>query len=105
MFAGYDKRRLKFKPPLHLQVLFAAYERNLKFKPRLVSLFHGQHMEPWYVRLNPEGTHVPVLVHGDTVLNHPEEIIDYIDTLGSGEQKTEIMCCLCSCYYLPLPIT
>ncbi|KAK7114113.1 ganglioside-induced differentiation-associated protein 1-like [Littorina saxatilis] len=66
------------------KVLFAAYEKDLQFKPRLVSLFHGQHMEPWYVKLNPEGTHVPVLVHGDKVLNNPEEIINYIDEIGSG---------------------
>ena len=48
-------------------------------------------MEPWYVKLNPEGTHVPVLVHGNTVLNNPEEIIDYIDTLGSGKLKKRKM--------------
>ncbi|KAL8619474.1 hypothetical protein ACOMHN_011825 [Nucella lapillus] len=63
------------------KVLLAAYEKGLQFQPHLVSLFHGQHMEPWYVKLNPEGTHVPVLVHGATVLNNPEEIIDYIDSL------------------------
>ena len=86
-----------------LQVLLAAYERDLRFKPRLVSLFHGQHMEPWYVKLNPEGTHVPVLVHGDTVINDPEEIINYIDTLGSGKTKTKIMYCHeCLRYCLPL---
>lgn len=62
----------------------AAYEKGIKFKPRLVSLFHGQHMEPWYVKLNPEGTHVPVLVKGNTILNDPEDIIDYIDTLKNG---------------------
>lgn len=42
-------------------------------------------MEPWYVRLNPEGTHIPVLVHGETILNDPETIIDYIDTLSNGK--------------------
>lgn len=64
------------------KVLFAAFEKGLKFKARLVSLFHGQHMEPWYVKLNPEGTHIPVLVHGSTILNDPDEIIQYIDALG-----------------------
>lgn len=68
------------------KVLFAAYEKRLKFKPRLVSLFHGQHMEPWYVRLNPEGTHIPVLVQGNTIINNPDDIIQFIDTLGPDPQ-------------------
>lgn len=38
-------------------------------------------MEPWYIRLNPNGVHVPVLVHGDTVINDPDQIIEYVDTL------------------------
>ncbi|GFN77186.1 ganglioside-induced differentiation-associated protein 1 [Plakobranchus ocellatus] len=63
------------------KVLISVFEKNLKFKPSIVSLFHGQHMEPWYVRLNPHGAHVPVLVHGDCVINHPDRIIEYIDTL------------------------
>ncbi|KAK3760033.1 hypothetical protein RRG08_064706 [Elysia crispata] len=70
------------------KVLISVFEKNLKFKPSIVSLFHGQHMEPWYVRLNPHGAHVPVLVHGDRVISHPDRIIEYIDTLHdtSGPQ-------------------
>lgn len=60
----------------------SVYEKQLKFKPCIVSLFHGQHMEPWYVRLNPHGVHVPVLVHGDRVINDPNKIIDYVDKLS-----------------------
>ncbi|XP_046329584.1 ganglioside-induced differentiation-associated protein 1-like [Haliotis cracherodii] len=64
------------------KVLLALYEKNVQFKPKLVSLFHGQHMEPWYVRLNPDGVHVPVLKDGAKIINNPEEIIDYIDMMS-----------------------
>jgi glutathione S-transferase len=80
-----------------LQVLLAALEKGVKFKRHLVSLFHGQHMEPWYVKLNPEGTHIPVLVHGKVILNSPENIIDYLDTLGSGK-------CVCVCFFVCLVV-
>ncbi|KAK6982279.1 hypothetical protein BgiMline_017652 [Biomphalaria glabrata] len=66
------------------KVLISFFEKELKFKPCIVSLFHGQHMEPWYIRLNPNGIHVPVLVHGDKVINDPDKIIEYIDTLKNG---------------------
>ncbi|CAG5130587.1 unnamed protein product [Candidula unifasciata] len=63
------------------KVLVSIYEKHLKFKPCIVSLFHGQHMEPWYVRLNPHGAHVPVLVHGEHVISDPDKIIEYVDKL------------------------
>ncbi|XP_005111218.1 ganglioside-induced differentiation-associated protein 1 [Aplysia californica] len=70
------------------KVLISLFEKKLKFKPSIVSLFHGQHMEPWYVRLNPNGAHVPVLVHGEMIINDPDRIIDYVDKLQgtSGPQ-------------------
>ncbi|ESO91063.1 hypothetical protein LOTGIDRAFT_65334, partial [Lottia gigantea] len=61
------------------KVLLALYEKDVKFKPKLVSLFHGQHMEPWYVKLNPSGDHVPVFIHDQNVLCNPEKIVDYVD--------------------------
>ncbi|KAK6185543.1 hypothetical protein SNE40_007751 [Patella caerulea] len=61
------------------KVLLALFEKDVKFKPKLVSLFHGQHMEPWYVKLNPSGVHVPVFVHDKNVISNPEDIINYID--------------------------
>ncbi|XP_053401587.1 ganglioside-induced differentiation-associated protein 1-like [Mercenaria mercenaria] len=60
------------------KVLFALFEKEVVFKPVYVSLFSGQHNEPWYVRLNPEGSHIPVLKHGAKVFAEPAEIIDYI---------------------------
>jgi len=69
------------------KVLISLYEREVKFTPKIVSLFHGQHMEPWYVRLNPDGAHVPVLVHGEKIINNPDKIIEYIDKLPGCEPQ------------------
>ena len=63
---------------LSIQVLFALYEKDVVFKPKLVSLFSGQHNEPWYMKLNPDGHHVPVLKHGGRTVADPSLIIDYI---------------------------
>lgn len=46
--------------------------------PKYVCLFSGQHNEPWYVRLNQEGSHIPVLKHGNNVIVEPDKIIDYL---------------------------
>lgn len=66
------------------KVLFAAYEKDIKFKPKLVSLFSGQHNEPWYVKLNPEGYHIPVLQLEEKVIVEPSEIVDYFGKLAEG---------------------
>ncbi|XP_060066202.1 ganglioside-induced differentiation-associated protein 1-like [Ylistrum balloti] len=62
------------------KVLLAFYEKEVAFKPKLVSLFSGQHNAPWYVKLNPEGAHIPVLKDGNTIITEPDKIIDYIDS-------------------------
>ena len=59
----------------------------MRFKPKLVSLFSGQHNEPWYVKLNPEGTHIPVLCCDDKVIVEPSEIIDFISKQAEGAGK------------------
>ena len=52
-----------------------------------MSLFSGQHNEPWYVKLNPEGTHIPVLCCDDKVIVEPSEIIDFISKQAEGAGK------------------
>jgi glutathione S-transferase len=66
---------------MYFQVLLALYEKEVTFKPKLVSLFSGQHNEPWYVKLNPEGVHVPVLQDGENIITEPDKIIRYIDRI------------------------
>ena len=52
------------------------------------------------MKLNPEGTHVPVLVDGNKVISKPEEIINHIDKIGSGE----IFIIVVFCSNVDLPI-
>ena len=52
-----------------------------------MSLFSGQHNEPWYVKLNPEGSHVPVLCLDDKVIVEPSEIIDHVNKIAEGAGK------------------
>lgn len=63
------------------KVLFALYEKEVAFKRKYVSLFSGQHNESWYVKLNPDGTHISVLKHGNKVIVEPAQIIDYISQI------------------------
>ncbi|CAG2232803.1 GDAP1 [Mytilus edulis] len=67
------------------KVLLAFYEKEVPFKPKLVSLFSGQHNAPWYVKLNPEGVHVPVLQDEENIITEPDKIIKYIDTAYPAE--------------------
>lgn len=70
------------------QVLLAFYEKEVPFKPKLVSLFSGQHNAPWYVKLNPEGVHVPVLQDEENIITEPDKIIKYIDTAYPAGKNT-----------------
>lgn len=57
------------------------FEKEVAFKPKYVSLFSGQHNEPWYVRLNPDGYHIPVLKHMKKIIVEPTDIVDYISKM------------------------
>ncbi|KAH3824454.1 ganglioside-induced differentiation-associated protein 1-like [Dreissena polymorpha] len=66
------------------KVLFALNEKDVVVKKKLVSLSSGQQNESWYVRLNPDGYHTPVLKHGENVIVEPDDIIDYISQITQG---------------------
>ncbi|XP_061197391.1 ganglioside-induced differentiation-associated protein 1-like [Saccostrea echinata] len=71
------------------KVLLAFFEKELAFTPRLVSLFSGQHNQPWYVKLNPEGAHVPVLRDEttDTTVTDPASIMEYVDEASENGER------------------
>ncbi|XP_062608864.1 ganglioside-induced differentiation-associated protein 1-like [Saccostrea cucullata] len=71
------------------KVLLAFFEKELTFTPRLVSLFSGQHNQPWYVKLNPEGAHVPVLRDEttDTTVTDPASIMEYLDKASENGER------------------
>ena len=53
-------------------------EKGLEFQARLVNLATKEHLEPEYLKLNPNGV-VPTLVHDNTVVLDSSVICEYID--------------------------
>lgn len=56
----------------------AIAEKGLRCEEYDVSLPLSEHNEPWFMRLNPSGE-VPVLVHDDSVICDPTQIMDYLE--------------------------
>ena len=57
-------------------MLFAA-EHDLEFELRVVDLFAGEHLQPDYVKVNPNCL-VPVLYDGDFRLTECSAILKYL---------------------------
>ncbi|XP_051910180.1 ganglioside-induced differentiation-associated protein 1 isoform X2 [Hippocampus zosterae] len=60
------------------KVRLAIAEKGLHCEEYDVSLPLSEHNEPWFMRLNPTGE-VPVLVHGDSVICDPTQIMDHLE--------------------------
>ncbi|XP_052452195.1 ganglioside-induced differentiation-associated protein 1-like isoform X3 [Carassius gibelio] len=60
------------------KVRLAIAEKGLQCEETDVSLPLSEHNEPWFMRLNPTGE-VPVLVHNDSVICDPTQIMDYLE--------------------------
>ncbi|KFM61331.1 Ganglioside-induced differentiation-associated protein 1, partial [Stegodyphus mimosarum] len=76
----------QFYPSFFCQkVVFALHEKKLKFKSQIVDLYHGEHFEPWFLKLNPK-CEVPVLKDGVKIIPDSRRIIDYIeDNFSNGD--------------------
>ena len=53
-------------------------EKELEWESHHVLLHKREHLEPWYVELNPNGV-VPTLVHDDRILIESNFILEYLD--------------------------
>ena len=53
-------------------------EKKLDWESHHVSLRDLEHLEPWYIKLNPEGV-VPTLDHDGKILTESNFIIEYLD--------------------------
>jgi len=53
-------------------------EKGLDWESHHINLKDLEHLEPWYVKLNPEGV-VPTLDHGSKILTESNFIIEYLD--------------------------
>lgn len=70
-----------------LQVRLAIAEKGLHCKEYDVSLPLSEHNEPWFMHLNPTGE-VPVLLHNDSVICDPTQIMDYLEqNFNDGETE------------------
>ena len=66
-----------------LKALLPLYEKKVDFKSHLMRLIDFEQHEPWFVKINPRGQ-VPVLVHGDRVLDESTLINEYVDDTFPG---------------------
>jgi glutathione S-transferase len=53
-------------------------EKDLDWESHHINLKNLEHLEPWYVELNPEGV-VPTLNHDGKILTESNFIIEYLD--------------------------
>lgn len=60
------------------KVVLALNYLNLKYESRLVNLFEGEQLEPWFLDLNPKGE-VPTLQDGAVTLTDSADIIQYLN--------------------------
>lgn len=67
------------------KVVFALFEKKLKFKSHIIDLARGEQFEPWFLKLNPK-CEVPVLKDGVKIIPDSRRIIDYIeDNFSNGD--------------------
>lgn len=85
----------------------AIAEKGLLCEEYDVSLPLSEHNEPWFMNLNPTGE-VPVLVHDDSVICDPTQIVDYLEqNFSDGEAKHRLsdstqLSCIISVEFFPL---
>jgi glutathione S-transferase len=62
-------------------------EKGLDFEERVVELSRAEHLEDWYLALNPNGV-VPTLAHDDEVVTDSSAICEYLDEVFGGPKLT-----------------
>ena len=61
-------------------------EKNLDWESHHISLKDLEHLDEWYVKLNPEGV-VPTLDHDGNILTESNFIIEYLDEMFPDFEK------------------
>ena len=67
-----------------LQVYNALEEKGLPYTKHVVMLPCNETSEPWYMRINPNGT-VPAIKHGSNVICDSDDIINYVEVKFPGK--------------------
>jgi len=66
------------------KILFALYEKNIKFTAYEIDVTNGEQYSQWFLELNPKGE-VPVLQDGTLIVPESGRIISYIEDHYQGE--------------------
>ena len=56
----------------------ALHIKGINYKYHNVELLKFEHLEPWYLKMNPGGV-VPTLKHGYNIVPESDEILRYLD--------------------------
>lgn len=60
------------------KVRVVMWERGIEFEDRIVDHKSREHLQEWYLKLNPNGV-VPTIVHDDAIIIDSSVILEYLD--------------------------
>ncbi|XP_072051667.1 ganglioside-induced differentiation-associated protein 1-like [Amphiura filiformis] len=76
-----------FPPSFYSQRAFMALEeKDVSYHRHDVNVQSGEGIEPWYMRIQPNGT-VPALKHGEIMKTDSKDIIQYLDEIAPDAPK------------------
>ncbi|XP_072013177.1 ganglioside-induced differentiation-associated protein 1-like [Amphiura filiformis] len=68
------------------RAFLAIEEKGVSYKRHVISIHTGEAIEPWYMRIQPNGT-VPALKHGEIMKTDSKDIIQYLDEIAPDAPK------------------
>lgn len=68
------------------KVVIALKYLNLKYEEKIVNLFECEHLEEWFLDINPKGE-VPALKDGDVKLADSADILQYLNDTYDTRRK------------------
>ena len=67
------------------QVKLAACEKGIAWKEHVIDVASKfEHLEPWYLELNPEGNFVTMLVKPNLPITDKKAMVEYVENNFSG---------------------
>ncbi len=79
-----------FISPYAMACFVALVEKQLPFELKTVDIDAGEHLQPQYRNLATTGR-IPMLVHGDVVLNESSAIVEYLDDAFPAPQYARML--------------
>lgn len=79
-----------FISPYAMACFVALVEKQLPFELKTIDIDAGEHLQPPYHNLATTGR-IPMLVHGDVVLNESSAIVEYLDDAFPAPQFARML--------------